>query len=248
MPHDLNTLLEGLASTDPAVRDGWAYEGLAEGIAEGRFADDHEVIKKTALARLESADVQARTFAPLVLTWLVDAGGRDRGAFEATSDWYLAETDTRGYDAELGWLHAVAHGADYLGTCAASGLATGPEVLEILGRRLVTPGEAWRDQENARVAVAACVALSKCDRAESTAWLAIFDDALEAFEQDAQAGDERPPAWLHNLFITCTTLYVALAEQPRVGAETLDVAHADVVRTGLAAVLARMTPWLLSPA
>jgi hypothetical protein len=33
----------------------------------------------------------------------------------AFADWYPAETDLRGYNPELGWLHAVAHGADLLG-------------------------------------------------------------------------------------------------------------------------------------
>ncbi|HEY6934615.1 MAG TPA: DUF2785 domain-containing protein [Marmoricola sp.] len=250
MSHDLKVLLDGLASEDPAVRDGWAYEELAEGIADGRFSSDLERIRATAVTRLRSTEIQARAFAPLILTWLVDAGDRDRDAFDAVTSWYLAETDTRGYDSHLGWLHAVAHGADYLGTCVVSGIATGPEVLEILARRIVTPGEAWRDQEDARVALAAAHALSLCDQAQSTAWLALLDAALQTFEQSAaqrEVGD-RPPAWLHNLFSACATLYVVLAEQPRSGEENLDVPHADVVRAGLAQVIARMAPWLFAPA
>ena len=43
-----------------------------------------------------------------------------QGEFEpswlaAFTSWYPAETDLRGYDQKLGWLHAVAHGADLLG-------------------------------------------------------------------------------------------------------------------------------------
>jgi hypothetical protein len=248
MSHDLEALLEGLASEDPSVRDGWAYEELAEGIAGGRFSRDLEVIRKTAVTRLGSTHIQARAFAPLILAWLVHAGDRDRGSFDAVTSWYLGETDTRGYDAQLGWLHAVAHGADYLGACVATGIATGPEVLEVLARRIVTPGEVWRDQEDARVAVAAAQAVSHCDRAQSTAWLTVLHEALDAYEQAAatnQAGD-RPPAWLHNVSSTCCMLYVALAEQPRNGDENLDVPHAEPVRTALAEVLARLTPWLLA--
>lgn len=84
-----------------------------------------------------SAEVQARTFAPLMLTWVVDAG--DREAFEAVARWYPAESDTRGYDDDFGWLHAVAHGADYLGECARTGIATGREVLDLLAARLIGP-------------------------------------------------------------------------------------------------------------
>lgn len=248
MSDRLAVLLEGLGSEDPSVRDGWAYEELATGIRDGRFSADHDVIRTTAVARLDADEVQARTFAPLVLAWLVGAGDRDRAAFEAVARWYPAERDTRGYDDRLGWLHGVAHGADYLGACAATGIASGAEVLEVLARRTVAPGSAWRDQEDARVAAAAARALTRCDEAGATAWLEVLDGALGAFEVAAAAGEVagRPPAWLHNVSALCSTLYVALAEQPRDGAEDLDVPHADLVRARLAEVLARMTPWLIA--
>lgn len=249
MAHDLDLLLDGLASADPGVRDGWAYERLADGIAEGRFEGDVELIRSTAVARLESEEIQARAFAPLILTWLVHAGDRHRGAFDAVAAWYPTEIDTRGYDASLGWLHAVAHGADYLGACAATKIATGPEVLELLARRVVAPGDAWRDQEDARVAVAAAQALSDGDPVGCSTWLTILNDALSGYEKSVSSDDGggRPPGWLHNVSSTCSILYVALAEQPRNGEVDLSVPHDDVVLRGLADVLARMTPWLLAP-
>ncbi|MBC9958070.1 DUF2785 domain-containing protein [Yimella sp. cx-51] len=48
-----------------------------------------------------------------------------------------ARGDTRGYDDELGWLHAVAHGADFLGSSAKVGAATPSEVLQPIAYRLV---------------------------------------------------------------------------------------------------------------
>jgi hypothetical protein len=45
----------------------------------------------------------------------------------------------------------VAHGADYLAHCAEVGLAGGPEIHDVLARRVVAPGSAWLDQEDARV-------------------------------------------------------------------------------------------------
>ncbi|MDX6301826.1 MAG: hypothetical protein QOF53_3040 [Nocardioidaceae bacterium] len=248
MSNRLDVLLAGLASEDPSVRDGWAYEELAAGIDQGRFAGDIDLIRATAVTRLLSDQVQVRTFAPLILTWLVHSGDRDRDAFDAVASWYLSETDTRGYDVHLGWLHAVAHGADYLGACAAAGIARGPEVLEILVRRMLAGGAVWQDMENARVAAAAALALARCDREESTAWLAPIDDALRTLEEAASANPEsdRPPAWLHNLFAACCTLYVALAEQPRDGETALEVPHADHARAGMAQVLGDMAPWLLA--
>lgn len=155
MLHGLQQLLDGLASPDPAVRDGWAYSELAEGIEGGRFEQDRLQIRTAALEHLGSAQVKARTFAPLILAWLIDAGDRNRGAFEAVARWYPAEVDTRGYDDRLGWLHAVAHGADYLGDCAQAHIATRPQILSLLAARLLGPGPAWHDQEGARVAHAA---------------------------------------------------------------------------------------------
>lgn len=192
MAHDLQRLVDGLASADPSVRDGWAYLELAEGIGSGRFAQDCPRIRAAAIAHLGSTAVQARTFAPLMLAWLVDAGDRDREAFEAVARWYPAESDTRGYDDRLGWLHAVAHGADYLGECARTGIATGREVLDLLAARLIGPGPAWRDQEDARVAHAAVAAMARCAEEDAAAWLGPVTAALDDFEETV--GSEQAPA------------------------------------------------------
>ena len=249
--HDLGTLLDGLSSPDPGVRDGWAYAELATGISTGRFAEHTDLIRTTAVANLGAEEVQARTFAPLVLAWLVAAGDRDRASFEAVTAWYVAERDTRGFDQRLGWLHAVAHGADYLGTCAEVGLAGGPEILDVLARRVVAPGSAWLDQEDARVSAAAVLSLQHCHGPEeATTWTQVLSQALDRHESDAAAGppSQGDPAWLHNLRLTCATLYATLAEQPRNGPdEEVTLPHAERTRHDLARVLARVTPWLLSP-
>ena len=243
--HDLGQLLDGLASADPEVRDGWAYRELREAIESGRFDQDRQRIRQAALDHLDSVQVQARTFAPLVLTWLIDAGDRDRAAFETVARWYPAELDTRGYDEQLGWLHAVAHGADYLSRCVKANVASGPEVLELLAARLVGPGPAWRDQEDARVARAAVIALTSCTRQQAAGWLGPVNAAMDDFEQSEPTG--RPPAWINNTYATCTSLYVALSEQPRDGNKNVHVDGADIVRDALARTISRITPWLLTP-
>lgn len=240
MTHSLRVLLDAMTSPDPTIRDGWAYEELAEGITSGQFASSVDLIRRTALVHLRAEQVQARTFAPLILTWLVAAGDRDRDAFESVSAWYLAETDTRGYDEQLGWLHAVAHGADYLGECARAGIASGSEVLPLLARRVIAPGGVWRDQEDARIAHAAVLALATCDAAQATGWLMLISEALDQFENSAATG--RPPAWLHNVYATCATLYVTLVE--RAGDDSSS--PAGDVPAALAGVMSTMTPWLLA--
>ena len=119
----------------------------------------------------------------------------------------------------------------------------------MLAARLLGPGPAWRDQEDARVAHAAVNALGRCSEAEAAAWLDPVTAALAAREETAGALQEagRPPAWLHNTDATCASLYVALTEQPRDGEADAHVGHADVARTALVRVVSSMTPWLVKP-
>jgi hypothetical protein len=251
MRHDLGSLLDGLASPDPAVRDGWAYNELAEGIGSGRFAADWDAIRESALEHLRSDEPQARSFAPLVLRWLVLAGDREEAGFRAVAAWYLSESDTRGYDDGLGWLHAVAHGADYLAAAAKTGIAGGNQVLELLARRTALPGPVWRDQENARVAYAALQALSAAHGVNQDGvrtFAAPISDALSAFEAGAVDGPDagRPPAWLTNVYSTLATLYVAVAEDA-LPDEAFDTRPWQArLRAELAALMSRMTPWLFT--
>ncbi|MGO1167256.1 MAG: hypothetical protein ACTMHL_11625, partial [Janibacter sp.] len=115
--------------------------------------------------------------------------------------------------------------------------------------RLLGPGPAWRDQEEARVAHAAVVALGRCAEHEAVAWLDPVTVALDTTEQAGaeQGAARRPPAWMHNAYTTCASVYVALSEQPRDGEADADVDHADAVCAGLAHVMSRMTPWLVMP-
>lgn len=233
-----------MASPDPQIRDGWAYAELSGGIRSGRFTNSFDVIRASAVNHLNSPDVQARSFAPLVLAWLVLAGDRDEAAFEQVRRWYLTEPDTRGYDPDLGWLHVVAHGADYLAECVKTGIASSSEVVETLARRTTFDGVAWRDQEDARVAAAVLAALAQ-DAGSASVWTEHLERALDAFE--AAERPARPPDWMHNVYTTCTALYVALSEQPMDGTETLTVDGAPAITHALAQLISRITPWLLLP-
>ncbi len=252
MSHELAELLEGMASPDPLVRDGWAYTELAEGIASGRFATDWDCVRDHAVNSLYSRAVQARTFAPLMLRWLTLAGDRDRVAFDAVAAWYLSEQDTRGYDDDLGWLHAVAHGADYLGTCASARVVHPARVLDLLAKRTTSPGGAWVDQENARVACAALQALAAAhvDGRDGVAALVVpITAALDSFEEATQQPDPRthPPTWLSNLYSTLTTLYVAVSEHPLPDSAVDIRGWAPRLRHEVASLTSRMTPWLFTP-
>ena len=88
---------------------------LATWIERGELDGQLDWLGAAMADRFADPQVQARTFAALILAWVVERGRYDEHWARAFTAWYPAETDLRGYDPELGWLHAVAHGADLLG-------------------------------------------------------------------------------------------------------------------------------------
>jgi hypothetical protein len=169
----LSALVDDLRSPDPLVRDTGAYASLAALQGDGAL-DDHLVdLGDRALELLVDQEVQARSFGALLLALVVD---RDNVTGRATDDaarrwvdgtthWYAIEPDTRGHDPRLGWLHAVAHGADAVG-----GLAGSPRLgrddlvglLDVLVRRATAPTPTyWVQNEDDRVAVAVMAVLRR---------------------------------------------------------------------------------------
>src|SRR5688572_16037843 len=109
-----------LASPDSRIRDDTAYPVLAMWTARGVF-DGHLAALGDRMAEwLRHDEIQARTFATMILGWVVlrDARTATLGSDRvprwqaAFADWWAGESDLRGFDGTLGWLHAVAHGAD----------------------------------------------------------------------------------------------------------------------------------------
>ena len=85
----------------------------------------------------------------------------------------------RGYDAKLGWLHAVAHGADLLGVLGRHA-QVGPErMLALAARRMLADSDyVWRDQEDDRLGYAIALTLGRPDltAAQATGWLDLIDE------------------------------------------------------------------------
>lgn len=130
-------LIDCLASPDPALRDGIAYEALRHWLRANAFpAETRRALLARLLALLDAPDPQgvARPFAALALPevartdrvepWLHDD---ERAALVERAAQYLESVDDyRGYVSGIGWRHGVAHGADW-----AMQLALNPA----LGRR-----------------------------------------------------------------------------------------------------------------
>ncbi|WP_406198448.1 DUF2785 domain-containing protein [Kitasatospora sp. NBC_01560] len=235
-PELLAEVSAALRSPDPVVRDSLAYEQLCRWIP--RLAPPELYALGDEMAeRLTDPAVQARTFAPLVLVELVGAGAYRTAWQDAFARWYPAETDLRGWDPELGWLHAVAHGADLLAAFGRSPLVADPApLLELAAARLLAPTDHVLDAlEDDRLGRAVALVLTRPDLTERQAlgWL----DLLAAQPPRLPGG---VPATVSNTLRTLRMIYV-LAERgvrPVRGADALMPRHGVALRARIAEVLA----------
>lgn len=242
---DLRSLVDDLASPDPAVRDDGAYATLTRLVRDGDLTvDDRSWLGDAMVQRLRHERAEARSFAPLVLASLVAVGDLDEAWIPAVTRWFCNEQDLRGHDPELGWVHTVAHGADFFGACGAAGVGDPAALLDALVRRMVEPtGFVWRDQEEDRLACAMALVLARDDVDAPTAvgWL----DHVGRLFASGSPGPVPPAA--SNTMRTLRSLHVALGEQPLRRGEPVIVQHGELVRTQVAAVLHGVTPWSWRP-
>lgn len=233
---ELTGLLDDLASADPQVRDERALGAVVDAIMVHTLtADQRTVVAQQMLDHLRRPEIQARAFAPLVFGVLVEHGDWDHLWFEQVRNWYLCESDLRGHDAELGWLHAIAHGADFFGAVAHVGRRPAGEVLEVLAERLTTPTDAvWHDQEDARVAYAMALCLVRDPTA--TGW-------LDGVAERLQAVDGLPPVWAANTLSTMQSLALALEHELLFNGEPVVMPDLSAARTKATKVVQSAQPW-----
>lgn len=122
-------LLSYLGSPDPELRDETAYTILDAWINRGYYS--HADLWEIAIALLNnltiglgeqlSDTIFLRSFSILILTEIVYndlthpslSEIEVRQLLEQTLTYFKAEQDLRGFDSEKGWIHAVAHAADF---------------------------------------------------------------------------------------------------------------------------------------
>ncbi|OKL46248.1 DUF2785 domain-containing protein [Boudabousia marimammalium] len=244
-PDDMSwqKLCELMASPDPSIRDGYALEALAQGILSGRWSDELDDIQSVATSHLSHPEIQARTFAPLILIWLLQAGHVNREIYDECSKWYLRETDTRGYDPKLGWLHAVAHGADCLGVCAQTSAASGEEVLETLAKRVVTPGLPWLYNEPARVVAAVSRTLMANPDACLDSFFSIISKPSEP-ELTKHNMNMATAGWATNRRAVVALLYAAASIPVVVDEKPLLLPQSKIISSTCKGIFASDMPWL----
>jgi hypothetical protein len=253
-----------LVSPDPATRDDHAFTVFCRGspglqarvkltaasrwIAEGRFDDVLESFGETAAGRFSHPWIQARTFAPLVLCSVLTRGHAVPGLipketaerwYTGFAAWYPDERDTRGWDDSLGWLHAVAHGADAAAAFAAALPHRRTALLELCAHRMTAGAADYRyaQLEDARLARALTRILRApgLGREQATGWVAVVTEALEG------DGPGPLPIWAFNTFATLQSLHVHLTRgMTGEGAPP----HAEAVADRVAGVLRLPCHWL----
>ncbi|WP_256259773.1 DUF2785 domain-containing protein (plasmid) [Streptomyces atratus] len=193
-------------------------------------------------------EVQARTFAPLVLCSVLTRGHTVPGLiskeaaerwYAELSAWYPAEHDTRGWDDSLGWLHAVAHGADATAAFAKALPHRRAELLELCALRMTSAQVDYRyaQSEDARLARALTRILQApgLKHEQATDWLTVVAKALDG------GGTGPLPIWAFNTFATLQSRHVHLT---RGLADEGVPPHAEAVAARTADLLRLPYRWL----
>ena len=146
-----------LGSPDPAQRDGTAYPTLTTWVERGVYddllaglGDGMAAGLRVGIGESGTDTVFRRSFSALVLAECIARdngrpllpGGKILDWGDRLAAWLLREKDVRGFVPGKGWAHAVAHGADAIGTVAASPHVATPELtvlLDVIADRLIAP-------------------------------------------------------------------------------------------------------------
>jgi hypothetical protein len=238
----VDELSQALRSPDPVLRDELACSVLA-GLVPGLDGGLRRSLGDSMAARLRDPEIQARTFAALILAELVEHGEFQSSWLAAFEAWYPAEADLRGYDQKLGWLHAVAHGADLLGVFGRCPHVDPASMLDLAAARLLARTDyVLRDQEDDRLAYAMALTSTRAELTEAQAvgWL----DPVAA---DFDAGEPGPvPAHASNTMRTLRLLYLLADRGVRpswTGSDPVPFAHPIPVKQRLAEVLSLTAPF-----
>jgi len=235
-------LIGMLRSPDPVVRDLQGYAVLANWIRRGELSNEQlRALGDELVPRFGDPEIQARTFVPLILNSIVSAGVFEPSWVPPFERWYVAEEDLRGYDAKLGWLHAVAHGADLLGTLGLHPAVEPVQMLRLGIGRLLTPTPyVLRDMEDDRLAYALAITLTRDDLtdADATLWL---DPAIRALSNPPVEGITPE---VTNTVRTLRALYLLVDHGMRLPkADRLTpVPHGDAVKAKIVEVVRIVTP------
>lgn len=196
---ELAWLLDHIGDPDPAIRDDLVYASFCQGVMAERFSREQV---KHLLAFVQANQLQCqglgqsdertltRSFTSLLNALFLYADGDEHHPLhgwlsQADRHWlfdlaisYLpAERDCRGYQESYGWLHALAHGADFLLATACHPLFPAvrlEEVWQVLVEVLTSHETAFSAGESSRLAevLVQLVASNRVCQEDLAYWLA----------------------------------------------------------------------------
>lgn len=186
------SLVACLGAPDPALRDSIAYELFTYWLRQEKLTDatrQHLSEALTARLRDNRRDaVLSRSFSALVLAELMRSDAHTPFMSATQRQHLLAEavgalqkeTDYRGLDVRLGWVHPVAHTADLLWRFALHPGTTPIQavlLLEGIGSQIAPPGVFYTFNEGDRLARVAATLIRRelVDGAAVAAWLSRFE-------------------------------------------------------------------------
>lgn len=193
-------LLSLLGSTDPQLRDVFAYPILEAWISRNLYTTDElralarqlgENLK-VGLGEQDTNSVFLRAFSVLVLAEMVYHHNEHpffeeadiRQVLEQVLAYYPAEQDLRGYVPGLGWAHAVAHGADLLFVLAENNYLDASDlerIMHALAAKIAPPvAHAYLYNEDQRITRAVLGALRR--DLLSLSFLRAWLDGLTSYE------------------------------------------------------------------
>jgi hypothetical protein len=180
-----------LASPDPVLRDGVAYEGFVH-LLRGKQLDTATMnaLAEDLLVRVARTDPNGfeQPFAAIVLGEVVRADRVEAymapalraRVLDAGLSYFTSVRDYRGFDDAEGWRHGVAHGADMLMQMAlnpAYGRADLLRIRDAVGTQLAPDRHFYRYGEGERLA-APILMIAQRGVFSAEEWRAWFDTAV----------------------------------------------------------------------
>lgn len=186
-------LLPCLGAANSELRDTYGYGLYTYWLRSDRLSVETRTFLLHALTdNLDAPNSLLRSFSALILSELLRADAMEsfisadarRVLFDATRLALAAENDFRGLDAELGWVHPIAHMADVLWRFALLPAFSAEEargILELVRARAATDETAFHNNEGDRLArvMAVLIRTEVLGEREIVTWLAGFEQRLD---------------------------------------------------------------------
>lgn len=179
----LALMLEHIGDTDAEIRDDYIYSILATWISEGEYFTSEETIDllnkllsdehsfyKIGLNNDDS--VLKRSFSILQMDPILDLHINNNiftkemlyDIKDKLLKFISEESDLRGYDNEVGWVHSIAHAADGISRllkCDEIDDEVAKEVLNTIGDKFCEGKEVFTAEEDERIATVICYDIIK---------------------------------------------------------------------------------------